>query len=109
MPIPVLSAAQRSAASAKAVAARRARAEVGAALKRGEITLPDVIERAGHDDAVAGMRVLTLLESLPRYGPTRAGLALQTLRIAPSRRLRGLGPAQLAALTAFGQQRGGRT
>jgi hypothetical protein len=101
MPLPVLTSDQRRAASAKAVAARRTRAEVSTALKRGEVALADVLERAETDEALAGMRVVTLLGSLPRYGPTRAADALDRLRIAPSRRLRGMGRSQRAALLAL--------
>jgi hypothetical protein len=98
MPTPALTADQRRAASAKAVAARRTRADVGARLKRGELVLADVLDRAGHDEALAGMRVRTLLESLPRVGPLRADRLMTAVRIAPSRRVRGLGPGQRAAL-----------
>ena len=104
--MPVLSADQRRAASAKAVAARQARAAVSQALKRGDVGVVSVLERVEHDEALAGMRVLSLLESLPRYGSTRAAQALDRLHIAPNRRLRGLGATQRAALAALAERRG---
>ena len=103
MPMPLLTAEQRQAASAKAVAARRTRAEVSAALKRGELSVADVLARAEHDEAVAGMRALTLVESLPRYGKVRAGEVLARLHITPGRRLRGLGQKQRADLLGLGR------
>ncbi|MCW2525146.1 MAG: putative integration host factor MihF [Pseudonocardiales bacterium] len=99
--MPVLTSDQRRAASAKAVAARQARARISVAVKRGDVAVASVLERAETDEALAGMRVLALLESLPRYGPTRAARALELLRIAPSRRLRGIGATQRAALLAL--------
>jgi len=41
-----------------------------------------------------------LLESLPGYGKTKAAALLVDVGIAPSRRLRGLGPKQQAALVS---------
>ena len=56
---------------------------------------------AADDDAVAAMRVSAVLESLPRMGPRRAAETMARLRISPSRRLRGLGSSQRAALLAL--------
>ncbi len=96
--LPPLSTDQRRAALAKAVHARRVRAELCASLKRGQLSLAEVLDRADRDDEVAGIRVLTLIEGLPRFGRTRALDAMERLRIAPTRRLRGLGGRQRAAL-----------
>jgi GNAT superfamily N-acetyltransferase len=106
VPMPVLNADQRRAASAKAVAARQHRAKKCAALKHGEVTILGVLEQAEQDDALGAMRVSVLLESLPRVGPQRAADAMIALRIAPSRRVRGLGRAQRAALLAYAAGRG---
>ena len=70
--------------------------EVGAALKAGELDLAGLFALAQQDAAVAGMRVSTVLASLPRMGPRRSAAAMTELRIAPSRRLRGLGSIQRA-------------
>ena len=101
MVVPARTAEQRRAASTRAVLARRRRAEVGAALKAGDIGLIAVLELAEQDEAVAGMRVSAVLESLPRVGPRRSADAMIRLRISPTRRLRGLGSTQRAALLAL--------
>jgi predicted N-acetyltransferase YhbS len=98
MAVPDRTAEQRRAASQQAVLARRRRADVAAQLKSGALSLPDLLERAQIDDAVAAMRVSAVLASLPRMGPRRSADALARLRISPSRRLRGLGSAQRRAL-----------
>ncbi len=101
MVVPVRTPEQRREASARAIAARRRRAEVGVALKAGDLDLAGLLELAQHDQAVAGMRVSAVLESLPRMGPRRSAEAMDRLRIAHSRRLRGLGSIQRAALLAL--------
>ena len=77
---------ERSAAVAKAVASRRIRAEV----KRKMM--------ADTEAAVASMRVITLLESLPALGKIKAKRLLDQIGIAESRRVKGLGPKQRAEL-----------
>jgi hypothetical protein len=99
--VPVRTADQRREASGLAIAARQRRAEVGAALKAGDLDLVELLEIAQRDEAVAGMRVSAVLESLPRMGPRRSLQAMTRLRISPSRRLRGLGSIQRAALLAL--------
>jgi hypothetical protein len=109
MAVPVRTAEERRAASARAVAARRRRAELSAALKAGELTMAGLLELAADDEAAAAMRVRSALESLPRMGPGRAAVAMDRLRISASRRLRGLGSTQRAALleiTATGRADG---
>jgi predicted N-acetyltransferase YhbS len=98
MAVPERTPEQRRAASQRAVLARRRRAEVAAQLKTGGLSLPDVLELAHTDDAVAAMRVSAVLSALPRMGPRRSAEAMARLRVSPSRRLRGLGVAQRAAL-----------
>lgn len=106
VPTPALTAEQRQAAAAKAVAARRTRAEVGRSLKTGRISVAALLARAEADDAVAGMRVSAVLAALPRYGPTRAAAAMAALRISPGRRVRGLGRTQRAGLLGLDRQSG---
>jgi hypothetical protein len=97
---PELSPQQRALALARAAAARSARARARADLKSGELSLPELFDRAGTEQALASMRVSALVESLPGYGKARGGALLAELRIAESRRVRGLGPNQRAALLA---------
>jgi hypothetical protein len=98
MPLPDLAPEQRRAALAKAAEARRIRAELKQMLKSGEVGLAEVLARAGNADALAKMRVTEVLESMPAYGPVKARRLMEELNIAPTRRLRGLGPRQREAL-----------
>lgn len=97
MTIPQLSPEDRAQALEKAKAARIKRAEVRDNLKSGKISLADVL--AMRDDPVIGrMKVSTLIETLPGYGKAKAEKVMKELQIAESRRLRGLGERQRAAL-----------
>ena len=97
MAIPKLSEAERKAALEKAKAARIKRAEVRDQLKDGKLTLAQVIDMK--DDPVIGrMKVSTLIETLPGYGKAKSTKIMGELKIAESRRLRGLGERQQAAL-----------
>lgn len=95
---PALSAEQRAGALSAALAGRTARAQARAALKSGQISLAQLLEQAATDEQLASMRVTALLAALPGYGKVRAAALQAELRIAESRRLRGLGPHQRAAL-----------
>lgn len=97
---PQLSPQQRAHALQKAGEVRAVRARVRAELKSGALSLADLLDQAETDEALATMRVTALLEALPGYGKARAGLLLAELRIAASRRVRGLGPNQRTALLA---------
>ncbi|WP_258366573.1 guanylate kinase [Curtobacterium sp. MCSS17_011] len=94
----------RVAAAKAAVAARRARAAVKAAIASGERSALDVARAAWDDSLVEttsaerSLRVRDLLVSLPGIGPARAEAIMGSLRIAQSKRLGGLGTRQRAAL-----------
>ncbi len=90
----------RAAASRAAVAARRARAGIKAAVAAGERTALDVAETAWRDPASAesGLRVPELLSSLRGLGPARVAEVLTLLGIAPGKRVGGLGRHQRARL-----------
>ncbi|MEX2503994.1 MAG: integration host factor, actinobacterial type [Egicoccus sp.] len=105
MPLPELDPEQRRAALAKAAEARRIRAELKQMLKAGEVSLRDVLERAGSADALAKMKVSDVIEAMPAYGPVKARRLMEQLDIAPTRRLRGLGPRQTEALLATFENR----
>ena len=96
--IPRLSAEQRADALAAAAVARSARAQARADLKSGRLSLAELLDRAESDEQLASMRVTSLLAALPGYGKVRAAALLAELHIAESRRVRGLGPHQRAAL-----------
>jgi hypothetical protein len=89
---------QRAAALEKAAEARRVRAEVKNRLKHSGASLFDVIEQGRTDDIIGKMRVSALLESLPGVGKVRARQLMEKIGISESRRVRGLGANQVAAL-----------
>lgn len=90
----------RRAALAKAAAVRRARADLKVQLKAGDVSLASLIEQADSDDVVGKMKVLAVLEALPGVGKVKARRTMDEVGIADSRRLRGLGDQQRAALLA---------
>ena len=100
MPLPTLSPEQRAAALEKAAEIRKARAELKEKLKKGQTTLDAVLSRAENDDVVGKLKVSAVLQSLPGIGKIRATQIMEKLKIADSRRLRGLGEQQRKALLA---------
>jgi hypothetical protein len=99
MPLPPsLSPDQRQAALEKAAAARRQRAELKEKLKMGTTTLREVLDAAERDEIVAKIKVVTILESLPRVGKVKARRTMEELGISETRRLQGLGRHQRDAL-----------
>ena len=100
MPLPSLSPEQRAAALEKAAEIRKARAELKEQLKQGKTTLADVLDRAERDDVVGKLKVSAVLQALPGIGKIRATQIMEKLKIADSRRLRGLGDQQRKALLA---------
>lgn len=97
MAIPKLTDAQRKEALEKAKEARIKRAEIRDQLRSGKITLKQVL--AKKDDPIIGrMKVSTLIETLPGYGKAKSEKVMSELQIAESRRLKGLGERQEAAL-----------
>ena len=100
MALPPLTPEQRTAALEKAAKARKERAEVKNKLKNGDISLSEVLAEGLKDDVIGKMKVSALLESLPGVGKVRAKQIMERLNIAESRRVRGLGVKQVAALEA---------
>ena len=98
MALPPLTPEQRAAALEKAAAARRARAEVKNRLKYSQGSLGDVIAEGQASDIVGKMKVSALLEALPGVGKVRARQIMEEIGISESRRVRGLGTNQIAAL-----------
>ena len=98
MAVPVLTNAQRLAASAKSVEVRSKRAEIRRQLKDSEVSFNEVLSVAASDDIVSGMRVVTILESLPGIGKIKASALMEVCEIATSRRMKGLGKTQARKL-----------
>ncbi len=97
---PQLSDEQRAAALAKAAEARRVRAEIKELLKLGTLTFEELLQRAEEDEIIGGIKVASVLSSMPGTGKVKAKRLMESLGIADNRRLRGLGGRQRAALLA---------
>jgi DNA uptake protein ComE-like DNA-binding protein len=97
MALPQLSDEARKEALKKAAAARSARAALRAQVKSGELSFADVLAKTG-DPVVDKIKVITLVESLPGYGKAKAAKLLAELDISDTRRVKGLGEKQKAAL-----------
>lgn len=93
-----LSDSERAAARDKATAARAARAAVKNELKSGDVTVAEVIASSAQNEAIGRLKVSDLLESLPGVGKVRANAIMEEVGIASTRRVRGLGVHQRAAL-----------
>ncbi|KQX06804.1 MULTISPECIES: guanylate kinase [unclassified Leifsonia] len=93
----------RVAASRAAVAARRARAAVKAAISAGERNPLDVLRVAGEDptSVEGGIRVTEYLTSIPSIGVTKMHRFMDELGISPAKRLGGLGRHQRRRLRGF--------
>lgn len=98
MALPPLTPEQRQAALDKAAASRRERAEVKNRLKNAGASIVDVLREGSINDVVGKMRVIDLLQAMPGLGKVRARQVMERLGIAESRRVRGLGTKQVAAL-----------
>ena len=98
MALPPLTPEQRQAALDKAAASRRERAEVKNRLKHSGATLAEVISQGQNNEVVGKMRVSELLQSMPGIGKVRAHQVMERLNISQTRRVRGLGVNQVAAL-----------
>jgi hypothetical protein len=98
--LPPLTPEQRAAALAKAGVARRERAAAKNRLKYSQGSLADVIQEGKDNEIIGKMKVSALLESLPGVGRVRARQIMDEVGISESRRVRGLGSNQAAALIA---------
>ena len=64
----------------------------------GNITLSELLQRAGNDELVGKMKVVSVLESLPGLGKVKARRLMEQIGISETRRLQGLGSNQKEAL-----------
>ena len=99
MALPPLTPEQRQAALEKAAASRRERAEVKNRLKNSGGSISEVLAEGQVNEVIGKMKVLDLLQAMPGLGKVRARQLMERLGIAESRRVRGLGAKQIAALT----------
>ncbi len=95
---PRLSDEERNRALEIAKASRQERAQFKNKLNKGEITLAQLLDVAERSPALAKMRVLELLESIPGYGKIRAQSLMEKYEISSTRRIQGLGRHQRQSL-----------
>ena len=81
----------------KARLLKQKRAQIKAGLKKGSINLQDLVADESLFEAALPMRVIELVSALSGYGKTTAARLLESLKIAPSKRLSGLGKRQKKA------------
>ena len=92
--VPEITQEQRMAALRKGMEARMERARIKRAVKRREVCALDALSM----DAAQGIRVLDFIAALPGYGKVTAAALMRSLKISPTRRVRGLGSRQREAL-----------
>ena len=93
---PALTKKERSDALKKAVNARIERAQLKDDIKRGAVTVAEVLDM--DTEAAKRMRVTDLITSVPGYGEAKMQKLMDELGISMSRRVQGLGVRQRAAL-----------
>ena len=97
MALPKLSLEEKKKALKKAQEVRSKRAKIRQSLKNGKTTIREVLANI-NDDVVAKMRVVYLLESLPRIGKVKTKKIMNDIGIDETRRIQGLGNRQKQAL-----------
>ena len=97
MVLPKLSLEEKRKALKKAQEVRSKRAKIRQNLKNGKTTIREVLANI-NDDVVAKMRVVYLLESLPRIGKVKTKKIMNDIGIDETRRIQGLGNRQKQAL-----------
>lgn len=97
MALPHLTREEKLSALQKAQEMRSKRAELRARLKKGTITLREVLESAD-DEVIAKMRVSYLIQSLPQVGKVTSKKIMDEIRINENRRVQGLGKRQIDEL-----------
>jgi hypothetical protein len=96
--VPELTVEQRRAALEKAARIRRERAAVKNRLKNSGASLTETLQAASTNEAIGKMKVIDLLQAMPGLGKVRARNLMERIGISESRRVRGLGANQVAAL-----------
>jgi hypothetical protein len=97
MALPKLSLDEKRQALKKAQEMRSQRAKIRQNLKRGKTTITEVLADM-NNDIIAKMRVVYLLESLPRIGKIKTQKIMNDIGIDETRRIQGLGNRQKQAL-----------
>ena len=96
MALPTLTPEQRADALAKATEARKARSELLAQVKAGEVSPKQLFERT--DDITKKTRVVQVLRALPGYGVAKVTALMTANDVDEKRRVGGLTSAQRTRL-----------
>ncbi len=88
-----ISDADRYEALAKANDMRHERSVLRKRIKSGELGLPEIFAMEG-SLLIDRMKVSVLIESMPGFGKAKAAKLMEELKIAPTRRIQGLGERQ---------------
>ena len=97
MALPKLTLSEKRKALDKAQEMRSKRAKLRQQLKKGNVTLSEVLNDASNE-VVGRMRVAYLLQSLPQVGKVTSKKIMDEIGIHESRRVQGLGKRQINAL-----------
>ena len=98
MALPTITPEQREKALASALETRKARAAALEQVRKGTVTLAEVL--GNPDSPLQKAYVRQVLLALPRVGPVAADRAIEEIIILPNRRIQGLGERQREALLA---------
>ena len=98
MALPTISPEQRAEALASALETRKARAAALDQVRKGTVTLAEVL--GDEDTPLRRAYVRQVLLALPGVGPVAADRAIEEIIILPNRRIQGLGSKQREALLA---------
>ncbi len=93
MSLPFLTQDEKLDALKKAQEMRSKRAELRAKLKKGSLSLQEILD-ASNDEVIARMRVTYLLQSLPQVGKVTSEKVMREIGINENRRVQGLGKRQ---------------
>ncbi len=97
MGLPELTPEQKAKALEKAQEMRSKRALLREQLKKGEVTLEEILKSSG-DEVIGKMRVIYLIQSLPQIGKVTSRRIMDEIGINENRRIQGLGKRQIDAL-----------
>ncbi|MER7585855.1 integration host factor, actinobacterial type [Kitasatospora sp. NPDC097691] len=98
MALPTMTAEQRSEALAKAAAVRKARSELVEQVRKGKVSMAEMLKRADTEDLVKKTKVAAVVKALPGIGPVTAAKLMDEAEIPVDRRIGGLSSRQKAAL-----------
>lgn len=97
MALPQLSMEEKKQALKKAQEVRSKRAKIRQNLKSGKTSIRELLNKS-NDEVIAKMRVVYMLESLPRIGKVKTQKIMAEIGIDETRRIQGLGSRQRQAL-----------